>query len=435
MGEGRLRMKLLPFGALAALFLSGLLAAGLSAAPPDQAQPTTTTPVPTPEASATPLPNGVIVGQVINGTSGQPAGNLPITLRRWQQDVELPPLTANCGPDGSFRFESLNTDVHAFYRVEAVFRDVVFTSETENFPPDATQRNLSVTVYETTDDARVVRIERFHFIVLAIEPGFLSVLEMYQFKNDTDRAYVGSLDAAGQRRTVRMALPAGAQELTVQSGVLGVDFLAQDGELVATSLLAPGQAGIDAIFSYRVPFSGSSLELDRSLYYDTREVNGLVADVGASLNSALLTFADQRTFQGQNFLRYTGQNLKAGVKLPLRLDGLDKIQFAPAISSEDVEVMDGSAATVQLALLWTMLALGGVLVAFGLLYPRLRLRLRGEVASHQIAPALERQRLLLTLARLDEAYQANQLNETVYRRARAHRKAQLAQVWRQGDEF
>ena len=425
-------MRLLPLSLLAALFWSGLLVASLSAAPPGQ-EPATT-PVPTLAATPTPLPNGVITGQVINGTSGQPADGLSVTLRRWQQDVELPPLTTSCGPDGSFRFEALSTDVHAFYRAEAVYRDVVFSSDTENFAPGTSQRSLPVTVYETTDDPQVVRIERFHFIVLALEPGFLSVLEMYQFKNDTDRAYVGNLDGTGQRRTVRMALPAGAQELTVQSGALGADFLAQDGELVATLLLVPGQAGIDAIFSYRVPYSGPSLELGRSLHYNTDEVNGLVADVGATLHSPLLAFADQRTFQGQNFLRYTGRDLKAGVSLPLRLDDLDQIQFVPSISSEDVEVMDGSTATAQLALLWAMLILGGLVVAFSFVYAWLRRRVQGEAPNSQTAPALERQRLLLLIARLDEAYQAQQMSETVYRRARAHRKAQLAQLWRQGDE-
>lgn len=425
-------MRRFPSSLLAALFLSGLLVASLSAAPPGQEL--TPPPGPALEPTATPTSNGVIIGQVVNGTSGQPAGSLSVTLRRWQQDIELPPLTTRCGPDGSFRFEALSTDVHAFYRAEAVFRDVVFASETESFPPGASQHSLPVTVYETTDDPQVVRIERLHFVVLAVEPGFLSVLEMYQFRNDADRAYVGSLDAAGQRRTVRMALPAGAQELTVQSGALGVDFLLQDGELVATSSLAPGRAGIDAIFSYRVPYTGSSLELDRSLHYNTREVNGLVADVGATLSSPLLAFTDQRAFQGQNFLRYTGKDLKAGVTLPLRLDGLDKIQFAPSASPEDMEVLDGSTATAQLALLWAMLVLGGLVLAFSLVYPWLRRRLQGEAASYQTAPALERQRLLLLLARLDEAYQAKQLSETVYRRARAHRKAQLAQLWRQGDE-
>jgi hypothetical protein len=148
------------------------------------------------------------------------------------------------------------------------------------------------------------------------------------------------------------------------------------------------------------------------------------------LESKVLTFTSRRTMQGQTFLQYTGQNLKAGETLPIRLNDLDKVMFAGAAGGAG----SPSAELRQTTLLWLVLILGGMAVAFGLAYPTLRPRLRREVAAGQGDLALERQRLLLTLARLDQAYQAGQLNETVYRRVRARRKAQLVEVVRRMEE-
>jgi hypothetical protein len=64
-------------------------------------------------------------------------------------------------------------------------------------------------------------------------------------------------------------------------------------------------------------------------------------------------------------------------------------------------------------------------------YPSARSRL-----THQSMPEDEdletrRQRLVLTLVRLDETFEAGELDETVYHRARTRYKAELAQLMEQ----
>jgi hypothetical protein len=214
---------------------------------------------------------------------------------------------------------------------------------------------------------------------------------------------------------------------------LGVDFLAEKGELVATSPLLPGGETFDVAFLYVVPYSTPSITLDHRLYYDIAEINGLLMNMGAEMTSEALTMAGERTVQGQTFLQFTGQNLKAGQTLPIRLDNLDDIRFAsaPATAGDETAAANG---LDQTTLLWIVLGLGALMVAFGLFYPALRARPGHEAAAARNDPALERQRLLLILARLDQAYQAGQLNEATYRCARAHRKAELADLWRRAQE-
>jgi len=406
------------------VLLTGLLAGGVRAAPPAQ--------------TPTEVPLGAITGQVKNATTQQPVGGLSVTLRRWQQDSELSPLTTTAAADGTFRFDQLDAGANAFYQAQVTFQDVAFPSQFVSFEPNTSQLSLPINLYDTTDSPADISIDRLHFIIMAQEPGYLSVLELYQFSNLDSRAYIGSLDKEGKRETVRIALPAGAQDLSLQAGELGTDFLQKDSELVATAAVMPGPSSFSAAFVYRVPFSGSSIQLDRVLHYDTATINGLLMDMGATLQSQPLTLVGERAAQDKNFFQYSSQPLKAGTLLPLRLGNLDKIQFTPPSGPSDAagsaELGDTSQNSQQSVLLWVMLALGGLSVAFGLAYPRLRPRLHGEAAGVQVDPAVARQRLLLTMARLDEAFQGGQLGEAAYRRARAHRKSQLAALWRQGEE-
>jgi mono/diheme cytochrome c family protein len=378
---------------------------------------------------------GVIVGQVRNATTGQPVGGVEVKLRRWQAEAELAPLVARADADGSFRFEGLDTGDQAFYRAEATYADVPFPSDFVSFEPGVEQLSLPVNVYETTGSDGDISVERFHFIVIGDQPGFLSVLELYQFSNLGDRAYVGNINEDGLRETVRMALPSGAQELALQRGSLGVDFLETDEGLVATSPVIPGVETFEVAFVYVIPYSGATLNLDRPLYYNTASVNGLMMDVGAKLESDVLTFEGTRTAQGQNFLQYTGQSLAAGQTFPLRLVDLDKIEFAGTSEPSGGAPVMPSTGLSQTTLLWMILGLGGLAVAFGLAYPSLRPHLAGGTSAGTGDLAKERQRLLFTLARLDQAYEAGDLKEAVYRRARARRKSELADILRRMQDY
>ncbi|MGQ9501069.1 MAG: carboxypeptidase-like regulatory domain-containing protein [Anaerolineae bacterium] len=387
----------------------------------------------------TETPRGVLVGQVQNTTTKRPVAGAPVRLRRWRLEVEHPPLTTETDAQGHFRFEGLDTDVHSLYRAEVEYQEVTFHSNFVNFEPGSTQVSTVLNVCETTNTAEDIRIRRFHFIVLARERGTLSILELYQFSNEGNRAYVGTAGEQGLRETVRMALPVGAQDLTLQSGTLGVDFITRSDELVATAPLLPGEETFDVAFVYLVPYSTSSVVLDRRLYYDTIAVNGLLMDVGAEMHSDLLRFAGERTAQGQKFLQFIGQDLKAGQLLGITLNHLDEIRPVETSAETPSGEVGASAETSQRLehslVLWTMLGLGGLMMVLSIVYPAWRARRVSLPAAQTQVDArrleMERNRLLLMLARLDEAYQAGQLSESVYRRARAHHKAELAHLWRQ----
>jgi hypothetical protein len=157
-------------------------------------------------------------------------------------------------------------------------------------------------------------------------------------------------------------------------------------------------------------------------------------DVGAKLESDVLSYDGERAAQDRTFLQYTAQSLENGETLPIQLVDLDRIEFTSTPEPADAAPVMSSSGLSQTTLLWITLGLGGLAIVFVLAYPSLRTRFVGEAPAGESDLTRERQRLLLTLARLDQAYEAGDLNETVYHRARARHKAELADVlWRLQD--
>lgn len=391
-----------------------------------------------PAQAVTETPRGILIGHVQNTTTRQPVAGIPVRLRHWRLEVEHPSFSTQTDAQGHFRFEGLDTDVHSLYRAEAEYQGITFHSNFVTFEPGSTQASIVLNVYETSHVPEMIRIKRFHFIILMRERGILSVLELYQFGNEGDRAFVGTVGDRGARETVRMALPAGAQDVTLQSGTPGVDFIVKPDELVATTPLLPGEETFDVAFVYLVPYSTSSIVLDRRLYYDTVAVHGLLMDVGAEMRSDMLQFTGERTAQGQNFLQFVGENLKAGQLLGITLNHLDQIRLPDAAAETSSDDNESSAEIPRRiehsTVLWAMLALGGLMMVLSITYPTWRVR-HSDLRAPQIQARTEaeieteRHRLLFILARLDEVYQAGQLSESLYRRVRAHRKAELARLW------
>ncbi|GEM_PF-4673518 len=383
--------------------------------------------------ATTETPRGTLIGRVHNVTVEQPMPGITVRLRRWRLGTEYPPLATEANTEGYFRFEGLDTDVHSLYRAEADHHNVTFHSGFVSFEPGSTHVSVVLNVYETTDVPEDVHIKRFHFIILARERGVLSILELYQFGNKGNRAFIGTPSVEGHRETVRMALPAGARDLTLQTGTLGIDFITRPNELVATAPVLPGEETFDVAFVYLVPYGAPSLVLDRRLYYDTVAINGLLMDVGIKMRSNLLRFAGEREAQGQSFLQFIGEDLRAGQLLSITLDHLDEIRIvnAPGETAPDDAEMNAELPQPigHSLILWAILSLGVLIFGLIIVYPSLRARTYVPASPSRKEIEKERDRLLLMLARLDEAYQNGQLSEAIYRRVRAQRKAELARLW------
>ena len=87
---------------------------------------------------AMPQRNGTLTGQVINATTGEPIGNLELTLYTFEGNTPLETLTTQADAEGRYSFKQLPTDHSMVYVVEGSYQNVPYTSDLGVLTPDNT---------------------------------------------------------------------------------------------------------------------------------------------------------------------------------------------------------------------------------------------------------------------------------------------------------
>jgi hypothetical protein len=356
--------------------------------------------------------NGVITGTVTNGTAGAPVADWPVSLAVFDSTALLEEYTTTTDAAGVYRFSELPADPALVYvaRVTYPTADLPYGSEVASFQAGESILNLPITVYETTPDSASVRADRVHFII-DLEAGQLLVGELYLFSLDGNRTYIG--DGTG---VLRFSLPDGAQLLEINGGRLGERYLPTEAGFVDTLPLPPGQGVRQALFSYALPYSGSSLDLVRTLPYPATAVNALIVDIGQKVTSAELQNQGVRQTAGGNYINLLGQNLPPNRPITLRLTNLP--------TATGTGTANGSA-TNQVLLL-VLIGLAGLGAAALVGWPLLRGRTAPAAAG-----ATGREGLVDALARLEMAHQAGELSDADYRELRLRLKAQWQDALRE----
>ena len=318
---------------------------------------------------------GVLEGQAINATAGGQAGEgLEVTLRSFQGQEEAEPQTTTTDAEGRFRFENLETGSDWAYLVRVAFQGVLYSPGILAFESGQSELSTEILVYEATTDAQDVRAERAHIFVNLEQTGAgsgtsLSVTELYVFSNTTDRTYVGAQEIDGRRWTTRFVLPEGAHDLVFDDGTLGGRFLtAPEGGFVDTEPHWPGTTSV--VYSYELECVNGICDLTRELLHPISNLNVLIPDAGATVESAQLVMAGTQEAQGTSFLNYAGRDLASGQKLDLRIQ-------LPGAAAQAAASQGGRTS----ALPWIIL--GTVLVGLALIYPFWRRRVQAAAREQK----------------------------------------------------
>ncbi len=311
--------------------------------------------------------DGVLQGQVVNGTAGGGSTEgLPVVLRVFQGASEQPSLSVTTDADGRFRLEGLETGSDWTYLLRVTYQEVIYSPGLVSFEAGQSEMVLDISVYEATTDDSQIRVGRAHLFVTASDET-LSVSELYVFQNAGDRTYVGQESVQGRRWTAKFMLPAESRDLTPDDGSLGGRFLPIDGGFVDTEPQWPGSTSV--LFSYVLECPRGRCDLSRVVMHAISDLNVLVADTGAAVESKTLAFDGKREAQGQSYLNYVGRDLTRGGALDLAL-------LLPGATPAGAVSAQGG---VQ-ALPWIIL--GSIVAVIPLIYPFWRRRIeaaaRGE---------------------------------------------------------
>ena len=304
---------------------------------------------------------GVLQGRVINGTteSDLPA-NLEVTLRVFQGTDEKEMLSTTTDAQGLYRFEDLEVGGEWSYLALVTYQGVVYSQGIVSFELEQREVVVDVQVYETTAEDTWIGIERAHIFVAVTDTG-LSVVEMYVFSNPTDRTYIGKEQIDGQLWTSRFVLPGKSENLALDDGTLGGRFLATKDGFVDIEPHWPGSTRV--LFSYDLSCPAGNCDLTREVVYPTSNLNVLVPDVGATVESERLVFDGTQQAEGTSYSNYVGRGLMQGQELDLRVR-------LPGSAPAPVALQKGS----PRALPWIIL--GGVLAGLALVYPFWRQRVQ-----------------------------------------------------------
>lgn len=353
-----------------------------------------------------------ISGTVINGTSGEPVAGQDMTLTVFTNSTPTDTKQTVTDSAGNYAFSGLSVNSTVAYSVSTTYKSVQYGSDILQLTADNATQTADIKVYETTTTDPGITLTGGHVIILPASATTLNVLEAWAFTNPGDRTYIGS---GSNGATSHFTLPAGATGFVSGNGIT-----ADNATRIVTDTM-PKIPGTNTIyFTYNLPYQGGQALINIPVDYDIPDLSVLVPDNGVSAQSTTLSQSTQ-SFQGVNYLVFSGVNLKAGQNVDLSL----------TINPSDVMSPSSSSTQSSRLWLWVLLAVVVLGIVVWQVIPRLR---AGGVAVESGEEALpegediEEAVLLERLARLDDRFEAGEIAEDDYRQRRARIKDQLISI-------
>lgn len=345
--------------------------------------------------------NGVIEGQVVNGTEGgSSVSDQEITLTTNLNEAEVSSTTTRTDSEGRFVFNGLSTEPGYSYQAKLNFQQADYTSEWLSFGDGETSKSTEVTVYDATTSDEAIMIAIAHTIIY-VGQGSLEVKEYFLFVNDSDRTYIGSkMIAEGARETLRFSLPGKATGLQPELGLMECCIYESEDGFVHAMPVLPG--GEELVYSYQVDYDSSQYTFSRKMLYPTTNYHFLVQGEGSQITSDRLVEEESLDISGLRFKHFSGGAFNSGDTVVARLSAL------PSTGN-------------QMVIIWVALALA--VLAGGFVFSYLLRKRRLQPVKTKAGP--DRQKLLVELAQLDDEFESGKIDEEVYRRLRAKKKSQL----------
>lgn len=353
--------------------------------------------------------SGTIEGRLVNGTAGgSSVADVEVQLKTFVDYQETgTPLTTKSRNDGWFTFSNLSTDPKNIYLVTLIYQDVEYFSDDIILGQGKTSESVNITVYDVTKSAEIIRVSTAHTI---INPGLnnLEIMVIYNFANDTDRAYVGNLT---------FSLPQGATGIQFGGGLMEHSILPSHEGFIDTMPVLPG--GREIVYTYNVTYSGGKYNFRQKLHYPVTGFNLFVQGEDIKIVSdRLANMGPMDMGTGTYYIYLRGQDLESGETVSATLSGL------PGSFNQKLMIILVAAAL-------TVMAVGA-----GVFYRRTRGKTRAQPVRVEGKPALSaaegsdrrERKLLIELARLDDDFDAGRIQEEAYRAQRAAKKAQLVKL-------
>lgn len=359
-------------------------------------------------------------GKVVNGTEGaELPADLSVLMLITGPDGRLEGTgQAKPDADGQFVFENVEVLDEGSYTISVDHLGVFYGM---SLTADNLADDLVVTVYETTKDASIIRVEQQVMVIAGVDKGEqqVSAIEFVRLFNPSDRTLLPDLTNLEQISFLRFALPPGANDLTVQSDLPGGDISSIGTGFALTSPVIPGAHSID--FSYLFPYDVDTLSYRQSLVQGAEVFQVLVPEKIPGMAVPALNNIDPVNIQGTSYRAYEGRDFPPGQGLQLEITGLPLpgiwARFSNSVTSGafwQIAIPSALGLTLAVILLW------GVIRGY-----------RPTTASDdQPLPSkglnlAERAAVVQAVAALDQQFQDGSLSEADYKSQRQELMARV----------
>jgi hypothetical protein len=377
---------------------------------------------------------GHITGQLLDGSNHNiPLAGQQVTLQMAEGSATRDLSKATTDAQGTFSFANLSTDKAISYAVYMPYQGAQYVSDLVTLASNPLPQ-LNLTVYQATPNTDNIAI--VDATVLVHEPNLqkstITVSEVFTFMNLTNRSYVGSLDASkGRPNALSFSLPLGTRTITLSKGFSGYHVIQVDRGMASDAAILPGQNEFS--FSFEVPYTASTLDMNYTTMYPTVSLTWLIPpDMHASSpelsSQGVISDKDQHLYN-----RFAANGLPANKPIQLHLEGL--AMNAP-LNIGLVWLI------VAILLMVAMLAVTWFLVRAKHLRSTILLQKGHKQTSKKTTKAEtmqvsnnqkskssisrdRKQDLLEQLLLLDQEYEAGKLSEIVYQERRSKTKTQL----------
>lgn len=341
-----------------------------------------------------------VEGVVVSGTAGDADmfGQI-VTLHR-VSSTGFDDITTLTDDKGAFRFEDIEYDPSISYGVSVRYQDAIYGTDLDmslGSPPSVT-----LIVYEATHDDTVVSAGAASLLLAAADSSdqTLAALEIITLVNRSDMAYV---PGTGVMELLRFGLPAGATELSLDTRLIGADFIQVDRGFALLASVPPGEHEI--MFSYRFPYQGETFMLDKSYRYGAESLRILAPEEIVSISVEDLGEPERVMIGERQYRVLTAERLGRGDSLSLVLDGLPTPRATDRIGNSLSGIRFQYAAPVALGVLMV------ALLVYGAIWKGAR---QGRLAPPQEV-ANERAVIFRMISDLTDAYESGDISDEEYR--------------------
>ncbi len=365
----------------------------------------------------------VLKGTLVNGTAdAPPPSGVTVSLHSLADTGGLA-STAETVTDasGDFQFDDVPLAGVSSY---AVVSDYQGNRYNALLGPQDLAQPLEISVYEATQDLSVVQVEQQALIIADIreEERRLAAVGLLNLANRSDRTLVPDLTnlaGTGQFSFLRFSLPAGAEELDVQTDLTGGRVIPMGSGFAMIAPIAPGEHSISYTFSF--PYDGESVTYRDGLIQGAAVYQVLAPGKLGDIQVSPLPARPTANIGGSEYRVWEGRDFAPGQDLMVTLSGLPQ----PSLLSQ-VGNMLGQESLWQIIIPVAL----GVVLAFSLLYgglmaPRGTAVVAAAAPSQEMAAPADRQALVQSVAALDEQFLRGQLSESEHQTRREELKARI----------